>query len=177
MRLVVKRMLLLLLPMGVAGHAMAFCLNSVTNTSPCPQTEGKHWPTSSATFHTQIFGTVPANQQATATAFSNAYQQATTQWNNQSNFAYSSVNNAVDPCSTIHTQGASTQGWGFGSTLCGTPFGGSTLAVTLVVATVSPVPNQIVDADIIFNSAKVFDVHAGNQNGPGAGCIKFVGQP
>lgn len=127
---------------------------------------GINWESSGATFHTQMFGTFPANQQATAAQFNSAFQQAAVQWNNKSNFTYVTVNNAVDPCDTNHSLGVSTQGWGFDTTASCIGFGSSTLAITR--KTISGWIGKIVDADIVFNSAIVFDVHAGNRNPPGS---------
>lgn len=157
-----------------SAQSSAFC---IIGNSACPQT-GVGWPTSGAPFHIQNFGAIPANQQATAPAFSAAFQQAITRWNGKSNFTYSAVNNAVDPCSIVHQGVGSTQGWGFATTVCGAVFGASTLAIARTFAlSFTPSITTIVDSDIVFNSAKVFDVHAGNQNGPFASCIRFTGQP
>lgn len=169
-----KSLFTLITLLFITTESFAFC---ISGNGACPQT-GVGWPSSQVTFNTQIFGTVPANQQATATAFNSAFQQATTNWNNQSNFVYSAANSSADPCSATHTQGVSTQGWSFASTVCGTSFGGSTLAIARTFAmNFTPSINTIVDSDIVFNSAKVFDVHAGNQNGPTASCLPFFGQP
>ena len=141
------RLIALILSLFLCGEASAFCISG----DGCPQT-GTGWPGATATFHSKGF--IGSNS-----TFDNAFVMALNNWNNHSNFSYSSINASADPCDSPD----STRGWEFNSTICGSPFGGATLAITLTWAnSFSPTLNNIIDSDIFFNTTFTWDVHNGS---------------
>ena len=130
----------------LGGKASAYCIIG----SGCPQS-GTGWSGDTATFHSNGFS-------GSNSTFDSAFADALNSWNGLSNFSYSSINDTVDPCGGPD----STRGWKFDSTICGDPFGSSTLAVTDTWRSGST--NEIIDSDIIFNNAKTWDVHNGSDS-------------
>jgi hypothetical protein len=82
---------------------------------------GASWPGATTTFHSSGF-------RGSNSSFNSAFIEALNQWNGLSNFSFSSINAAADPCGAP----GSTRGWEFNSNYCGTSFGSSTLAVAFV---------------------------------------------
>ena len=138
--------IIVLMLVFLGGKASAYCIMG----SGCPQS-GTGWPEDTATFHSNGFS-------GSNSTFDSAFVEALKTWNGHSNFSYSSISGTVDPCGGPD----GTRGWKFGSTSCGNSFGSTTLAVTSTWAsTFSPSINNIIDADIVFNTAKSWDVHSG----------------
>lgn len=114
------------------GKASAYCIQG----SGCPQS-GTGWPGDTATFQSNGFS-------GSNSTFDSAFADALDSWNNLSNFSFSSINAAADPCGAPN----STHGWSFNSNICGTSFGSTTLAVAITWRSGST--NEIIDADIIL---------------------------
>ena len=134
----------------ISGDASAFCI--IAN-SGCPKT-GVGWPNSAATFNSNGFS-------GSSATFDNAFPSAIRAWNGPSNFVFSNVSAAADPCVG---EADGTRSWEFSSNICGSSFGSQTLAVTFVYAiSFSPSVNTIGDADIIYNINQPWgwDVHNG----------------
>ena len=133
----------------------AYCIQG---NSACPQT-GVGWPAASATFYSNGF-------QGSNATFNSAFAEAINRWNGLSNFKYSSVAATSDPCVDDNTD-FSIRSWEFNNTYCGTSFGGSTLAVAITYAdSFTPTVNNIIDADIIFNSNFSWSVYSGPSTNP-----------
>ena len=131
----------------LGDNASAYCILG----SGCPQS-GTGWPGDTATFHSNGFS-------GSNSTFDSAFVEALNSWNNLSDFSYSSISDSVDPCGGPD----STRGWKFDSTNCGISFGGAVLAVTTSWASFfSPSLDNIIDADITFNTAFTWDVHNGS---------------
>ncbi len=128
----------------LGGKASAYCLMG----SGCPQS-GTGWPVDTATFHSNGFS-------SSNSTFDSAFVDALNIWNGLSDFSYSSINGSVDPCGGPD----GTRGWKAAPDMCGASFQPSTLAVAIVWLSGST--NEIIDADIIFNNTKTWDVHSGS---------------
>ncbi len=142
-KLLIIRLLSVFLMICVSTKASAYNLT------------GASWPDATTTFH-------PNGFRGSNSSFNSAFIEALNQWNGLSSFSFSSINAAADPCGAPN----STRGWEFNSHFCGSSFGISTLAITVFWLGAA---NELIDADIIFNTAHPWDVH----NGSGSNIIDF----
>ena len=126
------------------------------------EASGNFWTTGQAVFHVGISGSSP-----TGGTWNAAFDRAMDAWTAVSAFEFVTVNDYLDPCIARGPGqfGDGATGVDFGTTVCGTEFGESTLAVTL---TAGQCQNQqctggftITDADIVFNSGESWDVYSG----------------
>ncbi len=111
---------------------------------------GLSWPGDTTTFHSNGY-------RGSNSSFNSAFIEALNQWNGLSDFSYSSINAATDPCVGPN----STRGWEFNSHFCGTSFGSSELAIAFGWLNAS---DELTDVGIIFNNnaAWPWDVHNGS---------------
>ena len=134
------------------SKASAYCIMGPIG--GCPQS-GTGWSGATATFHSKGF--IGSNS-----AFDSAFADALNNWNNLSDFSYSSELGSVDPCDDPPNE---TRGWKIDSTVCSDAFGSTTLAVTRIWASsFNPSINNIIDSDITFNSDKTWDVFNGTDS-------------
>ncbi len=114
---------------------------------------GPSWPGDTTTFHSKGF-------RGSDSSFNSAFIEALNQWNGLSNFSFTSINAAADPCVGPN----STRGWEFNDNLCDVyEFESWELAIAFGWVNAS---GDLTDVGIIFNNnaAWPWDVH----NGPGS---------
>ncbi|GJM13778.1 MAG: hypothetical protein DHS20C12_21810 [Pseudohongiella sp.] len=120
------------------------------------------WDIGRGVFHVGISGSSPSGGTWNA-----AFKRSMAAWSDVSSFDFIAVDDYLDPCIDRGAGqfGDGSTGVDFGATVCGTAFGGNTLAVTL---TAGQCQNPqctggftITDADIVFNSAETWDVYGG----------------
>ena len=128
---------------------------------------GTKWPGASTHIYTGIPGTSPSG-----ITWRQALQDAVQEWNQNTLFRFD-INPAYqDPClgyrSSSSTgsfpagEGDGLNGAAFTTTVCGNSYGTNVLAVTLVFTEANQLGSwDITEADIVFNSNKLFDVYDG----------------
>ena len=127
---------------------IAFLTMAPTGTRPAQAyaLEGPIWGTKTARFDYIIPGTY-------GTGFSIAMGQAMQEWNPVSQFKWTPVKAASDPCAASGPGGAALR-----PTVCGQAFGSGTLAVTMYSYTSA---NRMLHAGTVFNSHVNFSVYTG----------------
>lgn len=130
----IRSVLIALLFLNIAMPIQAFELS------------GRSWPGAEASFFTAIPGASGLWQQS--------FEEAMGRWNGSTGFRFVAVNSSVNACLDDFKNGAM-----FADDVCGTPFGSSTLAVTLSSFVVGS--GALVETDILFNSAESWSVYDG----------------
>lgn len=130
---------------------------------------GLRWPDPTATMYPG-FTLNGATTSASGTSWNAAFNQAITIWNNaQVSFDLVSSTPGSDPCAGVDSDGDGLidfpsdgirNGAGFNSFDCYDPFGDGTLAVTISYYFTDK-PDEVVEADIVFNSNEDWDVYSG----------------
>ena len=152
----IKICTIIILLFSLCGEAYAYCVMSCSSCG-CQQS-GTGWQGATATFQSKGFS-------GSDSTFDDAFVEALNNWNNLSNFSYSSTDSSADPCNDRDSPnlGDGIPSWKFDSTNCGSAFGSTVLAITMTVAeSFTPSINNIIDADIVFNTAFSWDVHNGS---------------
>lgn len=132
------------------------------NSSQAFEISGNFWLSGQGVFHVGINGNSPSGESWNA-----AFNRAMSAWTNVSAFEFVTVNEYLDPCLARGPGqfGDEATGVDFSSTVCGTEFGGSTLAVTLTAGNCLDQQCEagfsITDADIVFNSGENWDIYSG----------------
>jgi len=132
------------------------------NSSHAFEASENFWETGQAVFRVGISGSSP-----TGGTWNAAFKRSMDAWSGVSKFKFVAIDDYLDPCIDRGAGqfGDGATGVDFNSTVCGTEFGGNTLAVTL---TAGQCLNQqctggfkITDADIVFNSGETWDIYSG----------------
>lgn len=123
---------------------------------------GNSWELGQATFHVGISGQSPSGGSWNA-----AFIRSMDAWTNATGFEFLAVEDFHDPCIDNGEDefGDDINGVDFTTTLCGTEFGDSTLAVTLSAGVcTSPACDSFytTNADIVFNEGETWDVYSGD---------------
>ncbi len=93
----------------------------------------------------------------TGVSYNSAFTEAINEWNSKTSFTFSRVPQSRDPCLNDGLNGV-----GFGPDLCGSAFGGKTLAVTVRRFKTQVLgPKSIAQADIVINQGVSFNVYDG----------------
>ena len=128
--------------------------------------DGSKWPGAKTDFYVSIDGRSPSGV-LWNTAFIGAMQD----WNQATNFTFTAIEEAEDPCFFDSRNGV-----GFTSDVCGSAFGEATLAVTLTQSSSQVLgPPAIARTDIVVNDAVRYDIFGGSfsQFGIPFGSIDF----
>jgi hypothetical protein len=128
--------------------------------------DGSKWPGAKTDFYVSIDGRSPSGV-LWNTAFIGAMQD----WNQATNFTFTAIEEAEDPCFFDSRNGV-----GFTSDVCGSAFGEATLAVTLTQFSSQVLgPPAIARTDIVVNDAVRYDIFGGSfsQFGIPFGSIDF----
>lgn len=110
------------------------------------QLSGQKWESNTTVFHSTV--------DSQNSVWSNAFIAALGEWNGLSNFTFSWDTANYNPC-----QDDGENGVGFSSSICGSSFGATTLAVTMSRYRVPG--NTYIESDIVFNSAKNWSTYSG----------------
>ena len=110
------------------------------------QVLGPSWVAGEATFFTAIPGA--------GGLWQDSFEEAMGRWNGVTGFRFSAANSAIDACAEDSKNGVM-----FSNDVCGTPFGSSTVAVTLSLFFVGS--GSFIESDIVFNSAEPWSVYDG----------------
>lgn len=127
-------------------------LSAWTANAAAFEIDGSKWFGARALLYINIPGIA-----GTGASFNSAFTYAINEWNDKTSFTFSMVPQSRDPCLNDGLNGV-----GFAADLCGSAFGGRTLAVTVrrfrneVLG-----PNSIAQADIVINQAESFNVYDG----------------
>jgi len=133
------------------------------NSSHAFEVSENFWENGQAVFHVGITGTSP-----TGGTWNDAFKRSMSAWSNASSFEFIVVDDYLDPCIDRGEGlfGDGSTGVDFSASVCGSEFGESTLAVTLSAGSCQNPQCTggflITDADIVFNSAEVWDVYSGS---------------
>ena len=118
---------------------------------------GLFWPTAQAVLNLRLG--CPATPLANwGPCWDDAAADAAERWNNVAarfRFSRQSPSVAVSPCT--HANGVNTVA--FSTTICGSAFGASTLAVT--ISTFNPTSGVFNDADVLFNANRTWSTYSG----------------
>lgn len=114
--------------------------------------DGSKWIGARALLYINIPGIA-----GTGVSYNSAFTDAINEWNNKTTFTFSMVPQRRDPCLNDGLNGV-----GFAPDLCGSEFGGKTLAVTVRRFKTEVLgPNSIAQADIVINQGESFNVYDG----------------
>ena len=109
------------------------------------ETWNSKWPQPQTTFYVSIPGENGA--------WNSAFEAAMNSWSSSTGFKFAVVRSSSDPCNTSDRR----NGVRFHTSVCGSAFGSTTLAVTRSWRTGS----TTVEADIVFNSNRSWDLYGG----------------
>lgn len=123
---------------------------------------GIKWPQPTTRIYTGISGVSPSG-----VAWSTALQEAAQRWNDTTIFEFDVNSGYRDPCSGLQGSafndpsgdGDGNNGMAFTSSICGSSFNASTLAVTLYFYEYNGFNQDLVEADIFFKNSVDFDVY------------------
>lgn len=134
---------------------------------------GTKWPGVSTHIHTGVPGTSPSG-----ITWSQALQDAAQEWSQKTLFDFDIRPGFLDPCAGYSSSSSSgfptgngdgLNGAAFTNTVCGNSYGTNVLAVTLVFTEANNLGSwNITEADMVFNSNRLFDVYDGPSNGSSA---------
>ena len=121
---------------------------------------GHRWPAGPIDIHVQL-GSVgtPLND---AASWDDCFIAGLTDWNaalESTGRSFNGVRGSTRPPSSDDGINSAF----FSGDLYGTPFDATTIAITLVTATVRPGPDEPVDVDIVFNNAQPFNCYRGSK--------------
>ncbi len=117
---------------------------------------GNKWPGAFTTIYTGIPGTSPSG-----IAWSQALRESADAWSNATVFEFSVNPEYRNPCNRSDRL----NGNDFTSTVCGSSFGGSTLAITMIFSESNSLgTSDITEADIVYNRNQNFDIYDGPVN-------------
>jgi hypothetical protein len=118
--------------------------------------DGNKWPGAFTTIYTGIPGTSPSG-----VAWSQALRESAEAWSNATVFKFSASPDYRDPCN----RNDRLNGNDFTTTVCGTSFSPSTLAITMIYSEANSLgAADITEADIVYNRNQNFDIYDGPVN-------------
>jgi len=126
--------------------------------------QGSSWPTPDTEFFVQITHDTAGPSSPSGVLWNDAFNTAMALWHVDTVFRFSIIKGSfATPClNGFSADGRN--GVDFRSDVCGTEFGSTTLATTINTVGVNN-PGTTLEADIIFNDTKKWDVYSGKQRG------------
>lgn len=130
------------------------------------QASGNYWSTSKTAIYVNFDGYTPSGE-----VWNERFSRAMDSWSQATSFEFISVDSYQDPCNKRSGggYGDSISSATFGDDICGNAFGANVLAVTLTSGFCFDASCtsgfDINDADIIFNTAKQWDIYEGSRKG------------
>lgn len=131
---------------------------------------GLKWAYPTTTVYTRVPGISPSG-----ISWATATQQAAQEWNDETVFNFNIVEQYFDPCISLpgSANGDGRNSMSFSSTICGSSYNSSTLAVTVYSSDSNGLSTDLIEADILFKSSVNYDVFDARPSGAPSNLVDF----